>query len=155
MVQIIVAGDELVGILRANGLVPEEVSDVEFAGEEIKVRVKTPWPILKSVPVRLRVAGFEGGHIVLQIMTNRLIDKFDWLVDKMLAAVPLADHGARWEYPKLHVDVNLLLGRQIRGVEVADIVLDEGYFHITATGVSDEGRGDGSSGGEGPSPNSA
>jgi len=135
MAQIIVAGDELVGMLRANGLVPAEVSEVEFAGEEIKLRVKTPWPIVKSVPVRLRFTGFEGGYVVLQLVTNRLLDKFDWLVDKMLAAMPLAEHGARWEYPKLHVDVNLLLGRQVRGVQVTDIVLDDGYFHITAAGA--------------------
>ncbi len=135
MAQIIVSGNELVGILRANGLVPEEVRDVEIAGEEIKVRVRTPWPLLKSVPVHLRLAGFECGCAILQLMTNRLIDKFDWLVDKMLATVPLAEHGARWEYPRLHVDVNLLLGRQVRGVQVTDIVLDEGYFHITVSGV--------------------
>lgn len=139
MAQLIVAGDELVAILRVNGLVPAEVQEVEIAGAEIKLRVRTPWPILKSVPVHLRFVGFEGGCMVLQLQTNRLIDKFGWLVDKMLATVPLADHGARWEYPQLHVDVNLLLARQVRGVEVTDIVLDDGYFHISAAGVKQAG----------------
>ena len=66
-------------------------------------------------------------------MTNRLIDQFDWLVDKMLAGFPLADHGARWEYPRLHVDVNKLLRRQVRGVEITNIAFEEGQFRITTS----------------------
>jgi len=131
MAQIILSGDELVCILTANGLVPDEVIDIEMAGEEIKVRVKTPWPIFKSIRVGMRFAGFERGRVVLQLMTNRLIDRFDWLVDKMLAGFPLADHGACWEYPSLFVDVNRLLQQQVRGVRITDIVLEDGQFRIT------------------------
>ena len=109
-----------------------------MAGEEIKLRVKTPWPIFKSIRVGLRFAGFEQGQAVLQLVTNRLIDQFDWLVDKMLAGFPLADHGARWEYPKLHVDVNKLLRRQVRGVEITNIVFEEGQFRITTSHSLDE-----------------
>ena len=132
MAQIILSGDELVCILNANGLVPEEVAEIELAGEEIRLRVKTSWPIFKSIRVGLRFAGFEQGQAVLQLVTNRLIDQFDWLVDKVLAGFPLADHGARWEYPKLHVDVNKLLRRQIRGVEITNIVFEEGQFRTTS-----------------------
>jgi hypothetical protein len=139
MAQIILSGDELVCILHANGLVPEEVIDIELAGEEITLRVKTPWPIFKSIRVGLRFAGFQGGKVVLQLVTNRLIDQFDWLVDKMLAGFPLADHGARWDYPKLHVDVNHLLGRQIRGVEVTNVAFEEGRFRITTSHSLDAG----------------
>ncbi len=138
MAQIILSGDELVCILNANGLVPEEVLDIELADEEIKLRIKTPWPIFKSVRVGLQFAGFEQGQVVLQLATNRLIDQFDWLVDKMLAGFPLADHGARWEYPKLHVDVNNLLRRQVRGVEVTNIVFAEGQFRITTSHTLDK-----------------
>ena len=133
MAQINLSGDELVCILTANGLVPDEVMDIEIAGDEIKVRVRTPWPILKSIRVGMRFAGFEQGQAVLQLMTNRLIDKFDWLVDKMLVRFPLADHGARWEYPKLYVDVNRLLEQQVRGVRITGIVLEDGQFHVTTT----------------------
>ncbi len=137
MAQIILSGEELVCILNANGLVPEEVVDLELAGEEIKLRIKTPWPIFKSVRVGLRFTGFEQGQVVLQLATNRLIDQFDWLVDKMLAGFPLADHGARWEYPKLHVDVNKLLRQQVRGVEVTNVVFAEEQFRITTSHTLD------------------
>jgi hypothetical protein len=131
MAKISLSGDELVCILTANGLVPDEVIDIETAGDEIRVRVKTPWPIFKSIRVGMRFAGFERGCVVLQMATNRLIDRFDWLVDKMLARLPLADHGACWEYPKLFLDVNKLIGQQVRGVQVTHVAFEDGQFRIT------------------------
>ena len=131
MGQIVLSGDELVSILAANARMPDEVMGVETDGEEIKVQVATPVPILRSVPVRMRFAGFEQGQIVLQLVTNGLIDRFEWLVTKMLASLRIEDYGGRWEYPRLYVDVNQLLQRQIRGVQIADVVFEDGDFHIT------------------------
>jgi hypothetical protein len=131
MGRIVLSGDELISILAANARMPEQVMGVEAEGEEIKVQVATPLPILRSIPVRIRFAGFEQGQVVLQLVTNRLIDKFDWLVDRMLASVKIEDYGGRWEYPRLYVDVNRLLYRQVRGVQIAGIVFQDGHFHIT------------------------
>lgn len=133
MGQIVLSGDELGAILIANGLLPEEVTDLEFTQDEIRLRIKTPWPIFKSLRVVLRFAGFAQGQVVLHLETNRIIDQFDWLVDKMLAGFPLAEHGARWEYPRLYVDVNPLLEQQIRGVQIKDIAFAEGEFRITTS----------------------
>jgi N-formylglutamate amidohydrolase len=131
MGQIILSGEELVCLLRANGLVPEPIIDMAMDTDEFRVRVRTPLPILKSVHVGVRFAGFEQGHVVLQLVTNRLLDTFDWLVDRMFASLPLAEHGSRWEYPRLYVDVNQLLQRQVRGVEVTGVTFAEDRFHIT------------------------
>ena len=131
MAQIVLSGDELVGILQANGLIPDQVTDIEADGEEIKLKVKTPWPLLKSLRVGVRFEGFNGDHVVLQLVTNRLIDTFDWLVDKMLESFPLADYGGRWEYPRLHIDVNKLLQERIRGVQIDEMEFFDGQFCIT------------------------
>lgn len=133
MGQIVLSGDELVCILAANARMPEQVTGIETEGEEIKVHVATPLPILRSIPLRVKFAGFEGGHVVLQLITNRLIDKFDWLVNKMLASLKVEDHGGRWEYPRLYLDVNRLLRGQVRGVEIASVVFQDGRFHITTS----------------------
>jgi hypothetical protein len=133
MGQIVLSGDELVCILAANARLPEQVMGVETDGDEIRVHVATPLPVLRSIPVRVRFAGFEQGHVVLQLVTNRLIDKFDWLVNRMLASLKVEDYGGRWEYPRLYVDVNRLLQRQVRGVEVAEVVFHQGHFHITTS----------------------
>ncbi len=131
MGQIVLSSEELVSILAANTPLPEQVIGIETDGEEIRVHVATPVPLLRSIPVRVRFAGFEQGHIVLQLVTNRLIDRFDWLVNKMLASLKVEEHGGRWEYPKLYVDVNRLLQQQVRGVQIADVVFRDGQFHIT------------------------
>jgi hypothetical protein len=133
MGQIVLSGDELVCILAANARMPEQVMGVETDGEEVRIHVATPLPILRSIPVRVRFAGFEQGQVVLQLMTNRLIDKFDWLVNRMLASLKVEDYGGRWEYPRLYVDVNRLLQRQVRGIEIAAVVFREGHFHITTS----------------------
>ena len=131
MAQIIIPDDELVHLLEANGQIPDQVTEIRIHGEEIRVRVKTPWPVLKSIRVGMRFVGFEDGQAVLHIITNRVIDRFDWLVDKMVASFPVEERGARWEYPRLYIDVNKLLGQQVRGMEVTDVVLEDGHFRIT------------------------
>jgi hypothetical protein len=131
MAQIVLSGEELVCILYANGLIPAQVTGVEMNGVEMKIKVKTPWPVLKSIHIGVQFAGFEGGQVVLQLITNRFLDTFDWLVDRMLASLHLQDHGGRWEYPRLYVDVNKLLQRQVRGVEITGIGFAGDCFHIT------------------------
>ena len=133
MGQIVLSGEELLSILAANARMPEQVTGIEAEGEEIKVHVATPLPILRSIPVRVKFAGFEHGQVVLQLVTNRLIDKFDWLVNKMVASLKIEDHGGRWEYPRLYIDVNRLLRGQVRGVEIARVVFQDGCFHITTS----------------------
>jgi hypothetical protein len=140
MGQIVLSGEELVCILAANARMPDQVMDIETEGEEIKVHVVTPLPILRSIHLRVKFAGFEGGQVVLHLITNRLIDKFDWLVNKMLASLKVEDYGGRWEYPRLYVDVNRLLQRQVRGVEIAAVVFLDGHFHITTSHSASELR---------------
>lgn len=133
MAQVVLSGDELIGILHANELIPSQVADIRASGDEIKLKVRTPWPVLKSVRVRMRFAGFDEGNVVLRLVTNRLIDAFDWLVDKMLKSLRLPEYGGRWEYPCLYVDVNKLVQQRMRGVYIDDMVFRDGRFHITTT----------------------
>ena len=139
---IVLSGDELVSILAANARMPDQVMGMETEGQEIKVQVASPVPLLRSIPVRIKFAGFEQGRIVLQLVTNRVIDQFEWLVNKMLASLNVEDYGGRWEYPRLYVDVNHLLQRQVRGIEIAGVVFQDGQFHIT-TSHSGNGLGGG------------
>lgn len=133
MAQIVLSGDELIGILHANELIPGQVADIRANGEEIKLKVRTLWPVLRSVRVAVRFVGFEEGRAVLQLATNRLLDKFDWLVDKMIESLHLADYGGWWEYPRLYVDVNRFVEQRIRGVSIDDMAYRNGLFHITTT----------------------
>jgi len=131
MAQIALSADEMVGILKTNGLIPDQVTDIEADGEEIRLKIKTPWPLLKSLRVGVRFDGFDGECVVLHLVTNRLIDTFDWLVDKMLESFALADYGGRWEYPRLYIDVNQLIQERIAGVQIDAMEYSDGQFRIT------------------------
>lgn len=131
MARIILSADELLDILHANELIPDQVTEIETEGQEIKLRVKTSWPLLKSIRVAVRFAGYDDGHIAFELVTNRLIDTFDWLVEKMVESLQLSEHGGRWEYPTLYVDVNRIVRGWIRGVDIDDMTFVDGHFHIT------------------------
>ena len=131
MAQIALSADEMVGILKTNGLIPDQVTDIEADGEEIRLKIKTPWPLLKSLRVGVRFDGFDGECVVLHLVTNRLIDTFDWLVDKMLESFALADYGGRWEYPRMYIDVNQLIQERIAGVQIDAMEYSDGQFRIT------------------------
>ena len=133
MAQIVLSGDEIISILYANELVPRQVTEMKAEGDEIRLKVRTQWPLLRSVRVGVRFTGFEAGQAVLQLVTNRLIDKFDWLVDKMLESLRLADYGGRWEYPCLYVNINHFVEQRIRGISIEDMAFREGHFHISTS----------------------
>jgi len=136
MAQIILSSHELISILQANAGIPPQIMDLTVDAEEIRFRVKTEWPILKSIRVGMRFVSFESGCVILQLATNLLTDKFSWLLDRMIEALQLEEYGGRWEYPRLYINVNRLIERHLRGVAVEDIVLRDGLFHITATHAS-------------------
>ncbi|MBN1506725.1 MAG: hypothetical protein JW955_07760 [Sedimentisphaerales bacterium] len=131
MAQIILSGHELISLLQANAQIPPQILDIAAEEGEIRLKVRTDWPILKSIRVGMRFAGFDNGCLVLQLATNRLTDKFNWLVDRMIEPLQLEEHGGRWEYPRLYIDVNRMIRRRVRGMTVENIVFRDGAFHIT------------------------
>jgi hypothetical protein len=131
MAQIILSSHEVIRILQANACIPPQIMEITADDEEIKLKVRTDWPILKSMRVGMRFAGYDNGCLVLQLATNLLTDKFNWLVDRMIEPLRLAEHGGRWEYPRLYIDVNRLVQRQLRGVTIENIIFQSGLFHVT------------------------
>jgi hypothetical protein len=130
MAEIVLSSEELVGVLQANGWVPEEVTAMEANGREIRLRVRTPLPLLKSMGVTVQFVGFEDGHVILQMSTNRFVDNFGSLIGKALESFPWADYGSRWEYPRLYVDVNRLIQQRVRGIRIADVAFRNDRFCI-------------------------
>ena len=140
MAQIILSSHELISLVQANACIPQQIMDIAVDEEEIKLKVRTDWPILKSIRVGMRFAGFDNGCVVLQLATNLLTDKFNWLVDRMIEPLRLEEHGGRWEYPRLYVDVNRLIQRQLRGVAIENVVFQDGLFYITTVHTNSTGN---------------
>jgi hypothetical protein len=133
MAQIILSTEEIIGILAANRWIPQEVTALEAAGREIRLKVRTPLPLLKSLQVSAQFIAYESGIITFQFATNCVIDGFDAVVGRMLKSLHFEDYGGRWEYPRLYVAVNPLIRQRVRGVEIEDVVFQDGCFRIQTT----------------------
>jgi hypothetical protein len=141
MAEIILSGEELIGILQANGWVPDEVAALDVDGREIRMKVRTPFPLLKSFPLTVQFVCFEEGHVVLEFETNRLMDHLGSMIGRLFEASPLVACGGRWEYPRLYVRVNQLIEQRVRGVKVEDVVFRNDRFHIRTTHTAPAGPG--------------
>lgn len=131
MAQIVLSSHEVISLLQANACIPPQITEITADDEEIKLKVRTDWPILKSMRVGMRFAGYDNGCLVLQLVTNLLTDKFNWLVDRMIEPLQIAEHGGRWDYPRLYIDVNRLVQRHLRGVTIENIIFQGGFFRVT------------------------
>lgn len=136
MAQIVLSSHEVISILYANECIPPQIAEITADDEEIKLKVRTDWPILKSMRVGMRFAGYDNGCVILELATNLLTDKFNWLVDRMIEPLQIAEHGGRWDYPRLYIDVNRLVRRHLRGVTIESILFQGGVFRVTTSHVN-------------------
>jgi hypothetical protein len=59
------------------------------------------------------------------------MDKFDWLIRKILASSNLPDYVNHCHYPLLHVDVDRVLAEKIKGIQIESITLRDLQFRVT------------------------
>ena len=136
MAEVVLPADELIALLDANKLIPQQVFDIQAGQADVSFRVKTGWVVPKSVRVRLRLVGFEAGQATVEIGAGRLVETFDWLVEKYLNTLLAGLPAVRCQYPRLYVDVDRLLGERIKGVRVTDITFADGQLRVV-TGAHD------------------
>ncbi len=122
---------EAVRIINSNGLVSGPITEIEAEGDKISVKFKTSWPAPKYIRVGIEYADFENGIVTFNITTNRLVDKFDWLVRKLLKSLHLPDYVNQCEYPRVCVDINKVLADKIKGVQIENIDFENGQFCVT------------------------
>jgi hypothetical protein len=131
MAKITVSIAEIVRILGANELISQSVEEIKTQGDRISFKLKTDWPALKHIRVGIGFVDFRDGNVILEIVTNRLVDRFDWLGRKLLNSLNLPDYVSHGEYPRIHVDINKLLARKIRGIRIDSIAFNEGQLYVT------------------------
>ena len=122
--------EELTRILISNKLLPGEIIRVRVKGEAIHFVIRTNSFILPFIPASLKFSSFDGTSAVfeLTIVSSRASRATSWLSQMFKIKIPTY---MRLDYPKLFVDVDeLLRQKNIRGVRVEDIFLEEGEFTI-------------------------
>jgi hypothetical protein len=127
--------EELLGILISNKLLPGEILRLRVQGESIHFVIRTHSFILPLIPASLRYLSLDNNNAIfeLTIVSNRLNKAVSWLNQILELKIPAY---MKLEYPQLIVDVDKLLeDKDIRGVKVKDIFIENGEFTIVTCNV--------------------
>ncbi len=122
--------EELLSILLANDVLPEQIQKANAGGDTIEFVVKTGVFILPMVPVSLKYVGYEGDEINFEITVagGRFSDLIGGFAEQFESKMP---PGVRLEFPQLYVDVaKLLEAKNIKGLRLSEILVNDGEFAI-------------------------
>ena len=131
MAKLHISVTELDRILNSNNLLPEQISGMEADGDNIHLRIKTGWFALKSVRMSVKFINYKDENAVFEVVQNRFMNKFDWLIHKLAESAHLPEYINLDEYPKVHVDLNKVLAEKTKGIRLDDLSFEKGLFLIT------------------------
>ena len=129
---------ELLEIIVSNELLPRQIARLRVKGEKIHFVIKTNTFILPFIPASLGYVRFDGNKAIfeLTVVSGHINKAMGWLHQALKLKLP---EFVTLEYPKVFVDINRLLReKNIRGIQVRDIVLEEGQFSIVTGGAPAE-----------------
>ena len=135
MAKITFSLEELTQILISNELLRGKISRLKVDGERIHFVIKTNSFILPYIPASLGYLNFSDNQAIfeLTIISSHLNKAVSHL--KQMLPFNLPEY-IRLEYPKIFVDVEKLLKeKNIQGIKVKDIVLENGEFTITTCNI--------------------
>jgi hypothetical protein len=130
MAKITFSHAELIQILISNELLPKKILRPKVQGEAIHFVVEANLPLLQFVPVSLRYLSFTDNNAIFELTVvnsslNAMIGRLN-LLSKLNAPAYV-----KLDFPKVSVDVNeLLKEKNIRGVQLKDIIFNNGEFTI-------------------------
>ncbi len=130
MAQIVLSLAELVGALRSNDAIPEQIGDIKTEADSISFRLRIDFFPVASIPVTIKYVDFVNSDAVFEITVGGPAGRLDGLVRRLLQLQPLAEYVSSSEYPKVHINVNTALARRVEGIRVETITFEDGKFHI-------------------------
>lgn len=135
MAKIIFSLDELINILASNGLLQGKISRLKADGDRISFVIKTNSFILPYIPASLGFLSFSDNQAVfeLTVVSSHLNKAVSQLKQILQLKLPVF---MRLEYPKIFIDVDKLLKeKNIKGIRVKDVVLENGEFAIITCNI--------------------
>ena len=121
---------ELLDIVVSNELLPRQIARLRIKGDKIHFVIKTNTFILPFIPASLGYDRFDGNSAILELtLVSGHASKVMGMLQQALK-LKLPDF-VKFEYPKVSLDIDRLLQmRNVRGIQVRDIVLENGQFVI-------------------------
>jgi len=135
MAKITVSLDELIKILISNELLPRQIIRARVKGQRVHFVIRTNSFFLPFIPASLRYVSFDNNNAIFEIsiVSGHLNKAVGWLNQALKLKIPSC---MKLEYPNISVDIDKLLEENnIRGVQVKDILFENGQFAIVTGNV--------------------
>lgn len=122
--------EELTQILTANTLLPPEIIRLRVQDQSIHFVINTDSFVLPFIPASVRYIGFNNGRAEFELTfvgtrQDQAISLFNQALKLRLPPY------ARLEYPKILVDIDMMLRENnIRGIQVKDVTFENNRFTI-------------------------
>ncbi len=130
MARITFSLQELVETVLSNGLLPRQIVRVRVKGQRIHFVIRTDSFILPFIPASLGFVRFDGNNAIFEliIVSGHVNKAMGWLHQALELRMPAF---VNLDFPNVCVDIDRLLKeKNIRGLQVKDIVLEDGQFAI-------------------------
>jgi hypothetical protein len=127
--------EEIAEILIANRLLPPEITRARVKGELFHFVIKTGSFVLPYIPASLKYLGFSNNRVTFELtIVSSVVSKAISLLDQALKLkIP---SYMKLEYPNIFVDIDRLLQQKnIRNVQVNDILFEDGKFTIVVCNI--------------------
>ena len=126
---------ELVELVVSNELLPRQIARLRVKGDKIHFVIKTNAFILPFIPASLGYVSCDGNQAIFELtLVSGHVNKAMGMLHQALK-LKLPDF-VKFEYPRVSIDIKRLLKeRNIRGIQVRDIVFQDGQFSVV-TGSS-------------------
>jgi len=133
MAKLVVRVEDIITVLKANGWVSRKVSDIQPVDGGVSFKVDTGVPFVGAAKVQVNYVGYDGRWAELELARGGLLDKLSGFIPQ---AVKLPSY-VRFEYPRILVDIEQVVGSRVRGLAIEGIELEGDSLAITAsaTGV--------------------
>ena len=147
MAKMIFSVEEMRELLLSNNRIriPPYIKNLKMGADTISLIVevgKTGIPLMPSVPLLIplstRFVRFDNPIAIFEIANRGILTK--GIVDRLIPIFKdkMPDY-IEVDYPSIHVDVNkLLVEKNVKGVEVEEIVFDDGKFTVVTGNASNE-----------------
>ena len=135
MAKITVNLEELIKILTSNELLPRQIIRARVKGQRVHFVIRTNSFFLPFIPASLRYVSFDNNNAIFEIsiVSGHLNKAVGWLNQALKLKIPSC---MKLEYPNISVDIDKLLEENnIRGVQVKDILFENGQFAIVTGNV--------------------
>ena len=121
MAQLSIPLEELIGIIKANNILPPQVTDARAQNNGLELVIKTPIPLLPPVPVTLQFVSFENNTAKLElVLANAQLEKAAGMLTKTIESK--LPEFINLDLPYILVNIDTLLRRKdIKGIRIKDI----------------------------------